>query len=84
MVNPVLYKLDEAFACWKQIAAPVLWVWGDGRWMRQWLKDDEADMAERRAAFRNLTERTLPDAGHMMHHDQPEALAAALEEFLRG
>jgi pimeloyl-ACP methyl ester carboxylesterase len=82
MVNPVLYRFEEALACWKQITAPVLWVWGDGNWMRRWLKDNEADLEQRRASFRNLTERTLPDAGHMMHHDQPEALAAVLEEFL--
>jgi pimeloyl-ACP methyl ester carboxylesterase len=82
MVNPVLYRLEEALACWKQITAPVLWVWGDGHWMRQWLKDNEADLQERRAAFNNLTEHTLADTGHMMHHDQPEALAAVLEQFL--
>jgi len=84
MVNPVLYRLEEALACWRQISAPVLWVWGDGRWVRQWLKDNEADLEERRAAFGNLTERSLADAGHMMHHDRPDALAAVLEEFLAG
>jgi len=84
MVNPVLYRVEEALACWKQITAPVLWVWGDGQWMRQWLKDHEADLAQRRAVFKHLAEHTLPDAGHMMHHDQPEALAALLEEFLAG
>ena len=26
----------------------------------------------------------LEPAGHMLHHDQPEALARALEEFLDG
>jgi len=81
MVTPVLYRLEEALACWKEITAPVLWVWGDGQWMRQWLKGKEADLEERRAAFKNLTECTLADAGHMMHHDQPEALATVLERF---
>ena len=27
---------------------------------------------------------TVPDAGHMLHHDQPEAVARLVEEFLRG
>jgi len=84
MVNPVLYRLDEAIACWKRVTAPVLWVWGDGQWMRQWLKENPNDMEERRAAFRSLTERTIPDAGHMLHHDQPERLADTLEAFLFG
>jgi pimeloyl-ACP methyl ester carboxylesterase len=84
MVNPVLYRLEEAIACWKRVTAPVLWVWGDGQWMRQWLKENPNDMEERRAAFRSLTERTIPDAGHMLHHDQPERLADTLEAFLSG
>jgi pimeloyl-ACP methyl ester carboxylesterase len=81
MVHPVLYRIDEALACWRQIEAPVLWVWGDGEWMRKWFKTGAEDLAERRAAFRDLTEITLPECGHMMHHDQPQRLAQVLEEF---
>jgi pimeloyl-ACP methyl ester carboxylesterase len=65
MVNPALYRLDEALACWRRIEAPVLWVWGDGEWMRRWFKTGEEDLAERRAAFKNLTEVQLADCGHM-------------------
>ena len=83
MVNPVLYRVEEAMACWRRTDAPVLWVWGDGEWMRKWLRSGEAELAERRAAFRDLREVTLPDCGHMMHHDQPAALARVLEDFLR-
>jgi pimeloyl-ACP methyl ester carboxylesterase len=83
MVNPVLYRLDEAIACWRRITAPTLWVWGDGQWMRNWFKTGEEDLAERRATFRDLREVTIPDSGHMMHHDQPEKLAQELEAFFR-
>jgi len=27
MVNPVLYRVEEAMACWRHITAPVLWLW---------------------------------------------------------
>lgn len=81
-VNPVLYRIEEALACWQRIEAPVLWVWGDGEWMRKWFKSGDEDIAQRRAAFRNLREVTLADCGHMMHHDQPQALAQLLEKFL--
>ena len=40
MVNPVLYRLEEALACWQRISAPVLWVWGDGQWLHKWLRGD--------------------------------------------
>ena len=82
IVNPVLYRVEEAMACWRRIEAPVLWLWGDGEWMRKWFKTGEEDLAERRAAFRDLREAILPDCGHMMHHDQPAALARVLEDFL--
>jgi ferredoxin len=38
--------------------------------------------AERRAAFRSLRYETVQGAGHMLHHDQPEAVARLIEEFL--
>jgi pimeloyl-ACP methyl ester carboxylesterase len=34
------------------------------------------------AAFSNLKLITVADAGHMLHHDQPAAVAAAIEAFL--
>jgi pimeloyl-ACP methyl ester carboxylesterase len=37
---------------------------------------------ERRAAFRNLRYEKVAAAGHMMHHDQPQAVARLLEDFL--
>jgi pimeloyl-ACP methyl ester carboxylesterase len=39
---------------------------------------------ERRAAFGDLRFAELPGAGHMLHHDQPEALARLIEDFLGG
>jgi pimeloyl-ACP methyl ester carboxylesterase len=82
-VNPVLYRLDEAKACWRLVAAPVLWVEGGESQTSGRLRIDGADLAERKHSFANLTARTLPGAGHMLHHDQPEALAQMVEEFLR-
>src|SRR5262249_45908793 len=73
MVNPVLYRVEEAMACWRRIAAPVLWIWGDGQWMMKWMKGDRSLLDSYRACYRSLTEETLADAGHMMHHDQPAA-----------
>jgi pimeloyl-ACP methyl ester carboxylesterase len=81
MVHPVLYRLEEALACWRKTSAPVLWVWGDSDWMRKWFNTGEEDLAERRAAYQNLTEVRLTACGHMMHHDQPERLAEVLERF---
>jgi len=82
IVNPQLYRYEEALACWREVVAPVLWVEGALSGTVQRLKMDSAQVAERRAAFRDLRHATVPDAGHMLHHDQPRAVAALIEEFL--
>jgi pimeloyl-ACP methyl ester carboxylesterase len=82
MINPVLNRVEESVACWRKITAPVLWVHGKDSDAAAWKKDTPEQIAERRAAFGRLTEHFLDDAGHMMHHDQPEKLAAIIEDFL--
>jgi len=82
LVNPVLYRLEEAEACWRSVAAPVLWVAGAESKAAEFLKLPPQDLAARKACFRELTERVISDAGHMLHHDQPERLAEVIEEFL--
>ena len=82
LVNPILYRVEEAEACWRNVAAPVLWVEGAATTTPDMLKLSPNDLGERKACFRRLTERIIPDAGHMLHHDQPERLAEVIEEFL--
>lgn len=79
--HPVLYRLEEVLACWRDITAPVCWVSSDA--------DTEVHRMTRTPAYRErleaiarLREVTVADAGHMLHHDQPEALARLIEEFL--
>ena len=84
IVNPVLYRYEEVRACWQQVRAPVLWVDGAQSDTLKRLRLDPAQHAERRNAFPDLRYVTLQDAGHMLHHDQPEALARLIEDFLAG
>jgi pimeloyl-ACP methyl ester carboxylesterase len=84
IVNPVLYRYEEVRACWGQVTAPVLWVDAAQSDTLKRLRLSEADHAERRAAFGNLRYETVQDAGHMLHHDQPAAVARLVENFLRG
>jgi pimeloyl-ACP methyl ester carboxylesterase len=81
-VNPVLYRAEEAEACWRQVVAPVLWVVGAESSTPTMLKLPAEELAARKACFQRLSERMIPDSGHMLHHDQPELLAQVIEEFL--
>jgi pimeloyl-ACP methyl ester carboxylesterase len=82
IVNPVLYRYEEVRACWREVTAPVLWVDAAESETPKRLNMNADQLAERRAAFRDLRYVSVPNAGHMLHHDQPEAVARLLEEFL--
>jgi pimeloyl-ACP methyl ester carboxylesterase len=82
IVNPVLSRVDELIACWERITCPVLWVSTHETDSRGWRKDKPEQLAQRKGAFKDFSEVLLDDCGHMMHHDQPEKLAAIIETFL--
>jgi pimeloyl-ACP methyl ester carboxylesterase len=82
LINATLYRLDEARACWERVAAPVLWIDAAESETVTRMRLSAAELAERRGAFRNLRHQTINDAGHMLHHDQPEQVARLIEEFL--
>lgn len=83
IVNPLLYRYDEVQAIWRLVTAPTLWVDTTETDNLSRLKLTPEQHAERRAAFRDLRYVTVPEAGHMLHHDQPERVARLIDEFLR-
>jgi pimeloyl-ACP methyl ester carboxylesterase len=82
IANPVLNRVEELIACWQRVTCPVLWVVSDEIDPRNRRRDTPVQLEERKQAFRKLSEVQLADCGHMMHHDQPEKLAAIIEAFL--
>jgi pimeloyl-ACP methyl ester carboxylesterase len=107
--TPLLYRAEEALACWSAISAPTLWVEAEDTdiWQRlgtSWrvssapllsgeLGEEDravlesrrvfhAEFAQRLAAIPNVKKIIIKDAGHMLQHDQPEAVASAVESFL--
>ncbi len=84
VVNPYLYRVDEAVETYKRITAPTLMVEASDNAMNQWWKGKFTleEFHERLKVVSDLKIVTLDDAGHMLHHDQSEALAKLLEDFL--
>ncbi len=84
-VYPVLYRREEAMACWARISAPLLWAEGAATDMTRWWgsRYPREDFEQRLAEVAQVQRVVIPDAGHMLHHDQPAAVAAALAAFLR-
>ena len=80
-VNPYRYRRDEAEACWRRIQAPTLLVLAGRSEMLPRLGEDGTE-AGFRAAIPGVHIEVLETAGHMLHHEQPEALARVVEAFL--
>lgn len=82
---PSLYRLDEVFACWGAITAPVLMIAGEFALLGVRLGDAKAGRAEielRTASIPNSIIATVSGAGHMLQHDQPEEVARLVENFM--
>jgi pimeloyl-ACP methyl ester carboxylesterase len=88
---PTVHRLQETFAVWRCIEARTLWVAAEASHIAAWLAESDAQrhdgdplygVRERVAQIRDARLVTIADAGHMLHHDQPEAVARAIEAFL--
>ena len=88
---PSVHRMEEIYAIWRSITAPVLWVAASESDIPKWLGDHpegEAAADNLAGVRRRLTHvpggrlTTVADAGHMLHHDQPVAVAAAIESFV--
>ena len=82
LINPVLYRREEAEACWRRITAPVLLLLGGDSQLRSRLGADGTD-EHFRGVFRDLRIETVPSAGHMLHHERPDEVARLIEAFLQ-
>lgn len=84
IINAQLYRVDEVLESYQRISAPVLAVEASDNQMDQWWQG-KYTLAEYHARLKHvpqLTQALIQDAGHMLHHDQPEQLAALIENFV--
>jgi len=83
LVNANLYQVDEVVAAYRAIAAPVLAVDAVDGIVKTWrARGIEDDFLARLQHVRGIRIEHLPDAGHMLHHDQPARVAALIDAFL--
>jgi pimeloyl-ACP methyl ester carboxylesterase len=84
IVNAQLYRLDEVMAIYRRISMPTLAIEASDSSLEMWWKGKYtlAQYHERLTALPQVEIARIEDAGHMMHHDQPEILAALIDQFL--
>jgi pimeloyl-ACP methyl ester carboxylesterase len=81
--GPLLYRLDEVMAVWAKVGAKVLHVEAAASPTLSALAGSIPldEFKARFQAFADWREEIVNDAGHMVHHDQPERVAALIEAF---
>ena len=84
ITNAQLFRVDEVLEIYKSIAAPTLSVEAGDNSLDKWWqgKYTLAEYHERLQSVPNVRIGYVSDAGHMLHHDQPEQLANLIEKFL--
>jgi pimeloyl-ACP methyl ester carboxylesterase len=84
IINASLFRVDEVLEIYKSIRAPVLAVEASDDSLGQWWKGRFTlqEYHERLKSVPDLRIGRIEDAGHMLHHDQPQALARMIEDFL--
>lgn len=85
VINPQLFREDEVLALYARISAPTLCVVAGDDSLAQWWKERYTlDDFQRRCTHIPQVEHVrLADCGHMLHHDQPQALAEVIQDFIR-
>ena len=82
LVNPVLYRREEAEACWRNICAPVLIALGKDSEYRERLESD-GDLERFIQCFREAEVADFDGLGHMLHHEAPRVVAQRLASWMQ-
>jgi pimeloyl-ACP methyl ester carboxylesterase len=84
VISAHLYQHEEVLALYRRLIMPVLAVEASDNSLDLWWKGKFTleQYHERIQHVPNVEIGLIPDAGHMMHHDQPELLAAMIERFI--
>ena len=85
VINPYISRVEEILEIYKAISAPTLFIEASDDSLSGWWKGrfTLAEFHERLKSVPHLQKGLVPDAGHMLHHDQPQVLANMLEAFLQ-
>ena len=84
VISAHLYQAEEVLALYRRLTMPVLAVEASDNSLNLWWKGNFTleQYHERIQHVPNVEIGLIPDAGHMMHHDQPALLAELIERFI--
>ncbi len=84
IINATLYRVEEVDALFKRITAPTLVVEASDNSLHEWWKGAYTldEFHQRLTSVAQLEMGQVTEAGHMLHHDQPQQVAELIERFI--
>ncbi len=79
--NAIQYRRSEAEACWNNITARTIFIWGEHTNFNKEM-DLMRNMTSANHPFTKAEIVCIKNTGHMIHFENPESLAVVLEDFL--
>jgi pimeloyl-ACP methyl ester carboxylesterase len=77
-IHPYLYQMQNVREFWKKITANCLLVMGANS------SDIQKETEQRLSFYPKDSKRvTIPDCGHMVHHEKPDELAKLIRDFIK-
>lgn len=78
---PQRFPVEEMKAIWRHSTAKIAWVAAENSWVMADFEDAKDDYQSRIDCFANIKTFCIKNCGHMLHHDQPEKVAACIDDF---
>jgi len=84
IINANIFRVDETLALYARISAPTLMIEAADDSLQGWWKNRYTleEFHERLRSVPSVRIERIDDAGHMLHHDQPQRVAGLIEQFL--
>lgn len=84
LVSAHLHRLEEVMALYRRLSMPVLSVEAKGSSLDTWWKGQYTidEYHTRLKVIPKVEVVAVADAGHMLHHDQPQIVANLIEKFI--
>ena len=84
IVNANIARLEETLVLYERISMPLMAIEASDDSMTGWYKGRYtlSDYHERLKQVPDVCIHRIEDAGHMLHHDQPQQLASLIADFL--
>lgn len=80
-VNPILYKREDAEACWREVTAPLLMLLGEeSEYLARLGADGHEDALKKIIPQMQIAH--IAGAGHMLHIEKADLVAPLVEKFL--